>query len=136
MQIVLFGVPCYSRVRLSSQSGFRLGRQPAGAAWPARAESLPYPELVEDDAGGRVVLVVADPGGGEVGDAHAGEGHPRGQVGDLAVDLGPYLGGGWGVAGLELVGLAHLAVDAGVAEEGAARGVGGVGRAEGRAPEE
>ena len=61
MQIVLFGVPSYSRVRLSSQSGFRLGRQPAGAARPARAESLPCPELVEEDAGGRVVLVVADP---------------------------------------------------------------------------
>src|SRR6516165_7676985 len=34
------------------------------------------PELVEQDAPDRVVLVVARPGGGEVGDAQAGEGYP------------------------------------------------------------
>src|SRR5262252_8933119 len=115
---------------------FRLGRQTTGAARRATAEPLPYPELVEQDAPGRAVLVVTDPAGGEIGEAQADEGDPRRLVGDLTVDVCPYSGGGLRAADLKLVSLVHLTVDAGMAEEGAACGVGGVGRAEVGAPEE
>lgn len=47
-----------------------------------------------------------------MGEAQDGEGHSRGEIGDLAVDLRPYVGGGLQIAGLHLVGLAHLAVEA------------------------
>ncbi len=85
---------------------------------------------------GPVVVVIAYPGGGEVGEAQAYDGHPRREISDLAVNLCPDLRGSLGIAYLELAGPVHLAVNVGVAEVGAASGVGGIGRAERRAPEE